>query len=120
MAHKLVRVLPALALCPLLGAMIGRHYASCAIGSAGAESWGWAAGVAIGLVFAILLIPLALSPPGTKRPVVGNLVLLGLCAAALADLVSQLSRVDLPWLFHAIAAIYGVGFVATLRRSARG
>lgn len=119
MTPKLVRIFLSLAVCPLLGAMLARSYAPLLAGDPSADSWGWACGAIIGLAFAVGLLRLALAPEGTRSRAAGDLVLVALCALALADIIAQLARVTLPWLLHATGVVYVIALLLVLRRLLR-
>lgn len=111
---KFMRVLLALALCPTLGAMLGRYYAGQLLPNPGAELWGWAAGAVGGLPYAIALSVLSTSPRGTAAKATGDLVLVGLSLLAIVDLASQLLRADMPVLVHVTGATYLLSLLIVL------
>jgi hypothetical protein len=115
----LLRVVLALLTCPLLGAFLTRSYVAPLLSGDQAELLAWAGGMGVGALYALLLAALALSPAGSRRRAVGDLVLLMLCALCLADVVSQITGAAVAWSLPVTAGVYGVGFLVVLRRVAR-
>lgn len=113
----LMRALMALALCPTLGAMLGRYYAGQLATAAGGELWGWTAGAAGGLLYAIALIRLCRQPLGTGARAAGDLVLVALSLLAMVDFASQLLRIDHPALIHITGGTYLLGLLIVLMSS---
>ena len=119
MLAKLIRIPLAVILAPLMGAMLLRGYAGVLMSDPSADLLGWLAGAVLGILYAILLLVLCVARPGTPRRAAGDLLLLALCALALADLVGQLTRTTVPGVFHVTAAVYGVGMLVAARVAAR-
>ena len=122
MAPRFVRGVLALAVCPLLGGMLGRHYLASVLRDVGAESWGWVIGVLIGLAYAIGLTALALGSRRALRRLTADLILLALCVLALADMAAQLTQTPFPLAFHLTGVVYvlGLAVVFTSIRSRGG
>lgn len=99
--------------------MLGWGYVGRFLPIASGERTGWIAGLLIGIAYAAAVIKLALAPRGTRDRAVGDTLLLALGLLAIADIIWQLSRAELHWLYHAIAVAYAGGLIVALRRLRR-
>jgi hypothetical protein len=112
---RVVRVLLAVTVCPLLGAMLGRAYGLPLLGQAGSEAWVWGAGVVVGLLYAAAVISLAFGSHGRGGRVMGDLVLLALCLLAATELAVEITGATVPHFRDALLAAYLLGFLVSLR-----
>ena len=114
MLPRLLRAILALSTCTLMGAMLGRYFAVQFLDDPGADAWGWLAGLVVGLIYAASLMTLSLGGRGTSGRAIGDMTLSALCVLALAQLGAEISHLATPWLPHAVAACYLLGFLAAL------
>lgn len=110
------RVILAFIVCPALGAMLGRGYASQVAGEGIGAGPGWLAGLAIGIAMAFAVLRLWASRATSWNAVTADLVLLSLTTLALADVFSQLARTQFPPLVHITGVVYLLSLLLVLRR----